>query len=105
MVQRGASPTGEYTLFQLMSNSRSQPLEVSVKVDGHPLNMEIDTGAAVTLISESTYHHLGLRPLQPTTARLCTYSGEALGVLGKLEVEVQLGQQQEKLPLLVIKGE
>ncbi len=62
-------------------------MEVSVKVDGHPLNIEINTGAAVTLISESTY------------------SGEALGVLGELEVETPLGQQQEKLPFLVIKGE
>ncbi len=65
--------------------------------------MELDTGAAVTLISEATCHQLWPdRPLQECITRLCTYAGEQIQVLGQLEVAVQSGDQHATLPLLVV---
>ena len=75
-------------------------------MDGKPLTMELDTGAAVSLVSESTYQEYWPdRQLQECKTRLSTYSGEPLGVLGTLEVEVQYGEQRAHLPLVVLKGE
>ena len=67
--------------------------------------MELDTGAAVSLVSECTYRHLcPNKPLQETTTCLRTYSGEQLVILGQLEVEVQYGAQRAHLPLCVVHG-
>ncbi|MDD9818931.1 MAG: RNase H-like domain-containing protein, partial [Gammaproteobacteria bacterium] len=68
--------------------------------------MELDTGAAVTLVSESTYRRLWpYRPLQECPMKLRTYSGEQLTVLGQLHVQVQSGVQSANLPLVVVQGD
>ena len=103
------SPTSEqetYTLFPVNSQ-RASPIEVSVTVDGVPMTMELDTGAAVSVISEHTYHSTWPhdRPaLQPSSTKLRTYSGEELEVIGSISIQVNYEDQLEELPLLVIRG-
>lgn len=96
----------EYDLFQVHGSSRtSQPLEVPVEIEGRPLVMELDTGAAVSLISESVFNKLCLdKPFQLSSSHLRTYSGETLPVLGQLQVKVTCGDQQARLPLHVVAG-
>ena len=96
----------EYDLFQVNGSSRtSQPLEVPVEIEGRSLIMELDTGASVTLISESVFNKLCLdKPLRLSSSRLSTYSGERLPVLGQLQVNVTCGDQQGRLPLHVVAG-
>ena len=80
----------EYPLYCLSDAGHCKPIKVEVVVDGNPLTMELDTGAAVSLVSESTYQEYWPdRQLQECQTRLSTYSGEPLSVLGTLEVEVQ----------------
>ena len=43
--------SSEYTLFTLPSQ-QLKPLKADVEVEGHHLNMEIDTGAAVSIVSD-----------------------------------------------------
>ena len=94
----------EYTLFTLNSSS-SKPIQVSVMIDKQQLLMEVDTGAAVSLVSEETYSRMWpQKSLQQATTVLRTYSGEQLNVCGCMNVEVVYGHQQLTLPLLVIKG-
>ena len=54
-------------------------------------------------MSETTYHKLWKVPpkLKPTTARLSTYSGQRLVVLGTLSLEVKYEAQQI---VLVVQG-
>ena len=72
------------------------------------LQMEIDTGASVSVISEDTYLSVwpgDQRPvLQKSTAQLRTYSGELMHVCGTITVCVFYRQQQKTLPLLVVRG-
>ena len=79
-----------YTLFH-MSELNKAPNLVELSVNGAPLHMEVDTGAAVSLISEATHRSMGdtLPQLNPTTVRLRTYSGKQLTVLGSLEVAIK----------------
>ena len=80
-------------------------LLVDVQLEGKPLRMEVDTGAAVSLVSEETYWSLfPMVQLQSSMTKLRTYSGEPLTVLGQQEVKVQHGEQTAKLPLLVVQG-
>ena len=70
--------------------------------------MEIDTGAAVLLISESTNNSLWSgenKPLQQADVSLHTYSGEKLPVIGQISVVVKYLEQKCLLTLLVVRGE
>ena len=65
-------PTAEdsdtYMLFRL-SNSNS-PIQVEVQIEGNNVSMELDTGAAVPVISENTYKSLkSLPPLQKSKSQ------------------------------------
>ena len=94
----------EFTLNQLRAAANC-PLEVMLELEGRALCMEVDTGAAWSIMSDKAYSKLfpGV-PLQPTKTKLRTYSGESLQVLGEREVEVRYGKQVERLGLLVVKG-
>ena len=92
----------EYELCQLHGD-QTQPLEVQVGINGHPLLMELDTGAAVLLVSESVFSTFcPEKTLQSSSSHLRTYSGEKLFVLGQLDVDVQCGDQHTCLPLHVV---
>ena len=63
----------EYLLNQVTSKTKGRlsqkPLEVDVIVEGKEIAMELDTGAAVSLVSKETFTCLWLEhPLQETTA-------------------------------------
>ena len=97
--------SSEYTLFTLPSQ-QSKPLKADVEVEGHHLNMEIDTGAAVSIISDkirSSLPNLHKLPLQPTQVTLRTYTGESIPVLGELSVNVTCQGTTCTLLLVVVK--
>ena len=52
--ETSAEHATEYTLFSLNSEDRHKPYTVNVEVEGQELTMEIDTGASLSLISETT---------------------------------------------------
>ncbi len=84
---QGLEESTVYDLHQVTSRAHARPLEVRVQVDSQALTMELDMGAAVSVVSDTLYRHLWLDlPLQESSAKLCTYSGEALEVLGELMV-------------------
>lgn len=67
--------------------------------------MEIDTEAAVSIISQQVYKqsfaHL---PLEGARVKLKTYTGECIPVLGQFTTTVQYEDQVNELPLIVVKG-
>ena len=93
-----------YTMYNL-PGAQLDPIQVVVWIGDQELPMEVDTGASLSIISEQTYHSLIKAPaLLPTQARLRTYTGEPLPVLGLITVLVHHNNQQKILPLLVVKG-
>ena len=97
----------DYTMYNLTGVS-VKPLKVTVCVDNVELNMEVDTGASVSIISEETYSRLwseGQQPsLQESAITLRTYSGEQLSIKGTLAVDVQYKDQKASLQLVVATG-
>ena len=80
---------------------------MSVDISGATHQMEVDTGSALTLVSEATFSKLwppGTYPhLESTPIRLRTYSGEELGVVGRAVVRVRCGGMEEvELGLVVV---
>ena len=68
--------------------------------------MELDTGAAVSVISSTAKAKLfpQLKP-ESTSVILATYTDEKISVLGQIMVDVKYGKQHKTLPLYVVKGD
>ena len=86
-VTNGGSDDSVYMLFNV-PRARSSPILVMVQLNEASLEMEVDTGATASLISDSTLKSLwsdgNPPPLHPTDVKLRTYTGEELKVLGSL---------------------
>ena len=81
----------------VVRDKSSPPYMVKLEVYGHPLEMEVDTGAAVSLAPESAVAALlPAAQLQHTNVALKMYTGELIPVKGLLSVDVRYGQQSHK---------
>ncbi|XP_058872250.1 uncharacterized protein K02A2.6-like [Acipenser ruthenus] len=100
-------PEVVYSMHQAKTE-KVEPIYVTVKAQGEELQMEVDTGASFTVISESTYrgtwHGKQLPPLSKSAIKLRTYTGEEIKVIGIIAVEVQYNQQSCTLPILIVFG-
>ena len=87
MTAPDADKSHEYSLFYTQGKNTSAPILVTLKIDGVSLEMELDTGATLSVISEQTYHKLFSTGKGPTlrniTTQLTTYTGEAIEILGQ----------------------
>ena len=94
----------ELHLFTLERGSRKvKPIRYQLTLDGIPVWMELDTGAEVSVLPESTY--LSLFPekkLVMSAAILKTYTGEPIPVVGEIEVGVQYNSQALTARLVVV---
>lgn len=100
------TPPDSYNMFNL--SARSLPMMVSVQLNGKPLEMELDTGAAISVISECTFKSSGLQEsvvISHTDIALRTYLGKELPILGTTDIEVTYESQKMTLPLVIVKGE
>jgi len=113
-IENGASDDSEecgveeYAMYTV-SKSREPPVVVHPRLNKVMVPMEIDTGAAVSVLSKKTYEKSWKEKSKPvlkvSEVVLRTYSGDVLKVLGEVEVEVEYGNQLETLPLVVVDGD
>ena len=77
-----------------------------IRADSCPLTMEVDTKAAVSIVSRATFEELWLnRGVAPSTVRLQSYSGESIAVVASIDVTVQCQHQSAELPLLIMQND
>ncbi|XP_019859677.1 PREDICTED: uncharacterized protein K02A2.6-like [Amphimedon queenslandica] len=95
-----------YPVYTLPS-SKVAPIKVQIVANGHNMEMELDTGAAVSLISESTFNRIfkGEVELKPSSVVLRSYSGHKLDVLGVIDLVITHNTQTASLPLVVVAGD
>lgn len=96
----------EFPMWTLKSDKGcKQAFRTSFTVDGKEIDMDIDTGAAVSIISEKIFQATFQKvPLEAASIKLKTYTGEVMPVLGQFEATVSYKQQTEQLPVIVVKG-
>ena len=61
----------------------------AMKVNGKEVLMQVDTGAAASLISEKIWRSLGSPPLQPSNRLLSAYDGHRMKPLGELACQLE----------------
>ena len=85
------------------SSPKLQPYKTDVEVNGKILQMELDTGVSMSLVSEKTFRESwpDLEVSQSDTT-LYSYSGESVPVVGLIRVSVKYEDQESLLPLLIV---
>ena len=98
------SSSDEYFLHNLGEKS-SHPIMVSILANGTPLEMEVDTGADISIISDETRKALfPTQKVYKSDLILKTYTGEPIQIIGNLHMQVHYGEQFAKLVLVVVEG-
>ena len=83
----------ELGLYSLPQKGRYSRISVLPEINGKVMEMELDTGAAVSLIPWELYRNtLSKLPPQPTDVILQTYTGEPRGPEGVIKVQVKLNK-------------
>jgi hypothetical protein len=78
-------------------------IRVRVMINDRSCNMELDTGASVSLMSRTAFQQLGLDPalIQPTQQRLLSYTNATIPITGVAHVRVRTTAGESTLPLFV----
>ena len=99
-------PNDSYMLFRV-SDPKRIPICVDMLIEGYEVQMEVDTGAAVSVISEATLKSLPKEiDVHPSQVNLKSYTGEPIPTVGQVLVRVQYkNQSQDNLCLIVTKGD
>jgi len=86
---------------------RVKPMMVEMTLDGVSTSMEVDTGAAVTLMSETAFRTVfPSMEIQKTAEVLTTYTKARIDVVGKVWVTVEYeGRTYTEMPVLIVRGE
>ena len=78
---------------------------MDVMVNAMPVTMELDTGAAVSIMSEKQQQEMFLKAkLQPSQVVLRTYTAESVVVVGVLPVRVAYKGEEYELFLVIVRG-
>ena len=102
-VETEDTPTNskdDLALFTVGCASTS-PIRVELQLDNKADSMEVDTGAAVSIISGAVFtSQFPQKHLSPAAITLKTYTREPMKVLREVEVSVQYDQQPPQQLLL-----
>ena len=100
----------DYTMFRVVAEGK-EPYRVVIDLNGISTSMEVDTGAAATIISEETFKEINKRSsakkkleMKPAHVKLRTYTGELVKVLGTVYGVVKYEGQENELSTLVVQG-
>lgn len=100
----GTESDEDFLVLVLRVEGESPAYRVTPLLEGRPTRMEVDTGAAVSLISQTVFQeHLKHLPITAADVKLRTYTGETVPMLGKVIIHVELNGQTAKLPAYVAK--
>ena len=85
----------------------SRPIKVELQLSGKAVTMELDTGAAVSVMPEATFRQsFPDVNLRPSSLILETYTGQVMKVVGETSVDVQYKDQLARnLDLVVVQSE
>ena len=93
-----------YTIDSRYERKENRIIE-SFTIQDQVIDLELDTGASMSVINENTYNQLkNSAVLKKTQMILRTYSGEKIIPIGMIDVSVIYQNREHKLPLVVVPG-
>lgn len=83
----------------------SDVIWVHPQLDGRKVKMMLDTGSAVSIISDDMFYKMFKgKDMMDTSVKLRIYSGETIAPTGVITVQVTLDKQCETLALYVVRS-
>lgn len=98
---------GDYPCLMIRSvNKLSEPCFLEANIEGRVMNMEIDSGSSVSVISRYDYRKY-LAHISPKTSKrkLIVVNGSTLEILGSILVRVLINDKQAQVELIVLNCE
>ena len=91
-------------VFELNSKSTCS-IVVAVKIEGHPLAMEVDAGANLLIVPKNVWNQ-SWRDVQlsKSPVQLRIFTGEPLSVIGEAHVNLQYENQEMQEKLIVVEN-
>ena len=93
-----------YTMYNIVKED-SGCITSTVKINGTICKFQIDTGAAVSIMSEMTFKQLWVKAKRPklqwSDIRLKSFTGELIKVLGKIDVKIE----QKRMKIYIVPGQ
>ena len=87
------------------NRSSPPPILVELEMDETQVKMELDTGAAVSIMSKAQWDHLtNSAPLALCNLNLLTYTNAKVKAYGEALVTVCHNMQRKRLPLVIVDG-
>jgi len=103
--QKDNSSRDEYSV-NAVHDEHSPPFTVTLHINDTPVEMEVNTGAAVSIINEVTFQRLqqssGAPTLEPVSSKLKTYTGQDIAVLGAAQFSIRYISTQLYLTVHVV---
>ena len=81
-----------------------KPAQVVVKLNGHRITLQLDTGSPVTMLTERTWDVIGRPTLQRCTMKLVSFTGHRVKLKGRGTIDVGYDQSSLRLDVLVASG-
>ena len=104
-------PTDQDTSYELfmMKDATRDPILITLELNEIPLQMELDTGASLSLINRPSSKKItrdSPTVLEHSDAQLRTYTGETVEIMGTVTVQAKYSEQLLQLPPIhVIDGD
>ena len=90
----------------MLPSSKTKPLKTVVNIDGKEVEMEIDTGESVPVVTHTEYKRLwspkSRPPLHVARIKLKTYTGEMIKIYGPFELVMNHEGEEGRLLLVII---
>lgn len=93
---------GLYNIYAV--KRKDDEIKVNVMVANKNINMHVDTGASLSVISEYKKHFYE-KELNVLSVKLRDYQNQIIPVFGEIQVMVEHEKQQKQLPLIVVRGD
>ena len=100
--QPSAEPHPFYTMYKV-GLLREKPILIDIEINNNLIQMELDTGASVSVMSKNVLETtLGSNiKITPVDAQLRTYTGEIIKPIGIANVSVKYSHQVKTLPIVI----
>lgn len=91
--------------FHQLCLNNYRAVSLPVKIDSRTIQMEVDTGTAVSCISKDTYYkYFSYQSIEQSEVTLNFYDGSKIKPLGIIKPNVSVGDKSKQLELFVIDG-
>ena len=93
-------------MYNVQSPSCRQ-MSVEINIDEKPVRMEVDTGATLSIMSHNTYLETEetAPPIESNNAKLSTYTGQRIAVVGTVDVNAEYHGQTARAELVIVDGD